>query len=44
VRLSNTDNMTPYGQVSSGEVEDYMLGIECPQAVCPIIGTNLIRE
>ncbi len=34
IRLSNTDNMTPYGQVNSGEVEDYLLGIDCPQVIC----------
>jgi GEVED domain len=34
VRLSNTNNMTPYGLVNSGEVEDYLMTIKCPTAVC----------
>jgi len=36
IRLSNTDNMTPYGRIDSGEVEDYLLGIECEQVCLPI--------
>ena len=44
IRLSNTDNMTPYGQISSGEVEDYLLGVDCPQGVCLPIGTAIKRE
>ena len=34
IRLSNDDNMTPYGRAGSGEVEDYLLGISCPQVIC----------
>ena len=34
VRLSNNPDMTPYGRVNSGEVEDYLLGISCPQIIC----------
>ncbi len=41
VRLSNTDNMTPYGRINSGEVEDYLLGVDCPQILClPISPTE----
>ena len=34
VRLSNTDNMTPYGKINTGEVEDYLLTITCPSNIC----------
>ena len=34
VRLSNQEDMTPYGRVNSGEVEDYLIGVNCPQAIC----------
>ena len=44
VRLSNSDNMTPYGKVSSGEVEDYLLGVNCPQVRCLPVETTIIRE
>lgn len=44
IRLSNTDNMTPYGRVNSGEVEDYLLGIDCPQMICLPIEVELKRE
>ena len=43
IRLSNTDNMTPYGRIDSGEVEDYLLGIDCKQ-VCLPIDVQLIKE
>ena len=33
-RLSLTDNMTPYGQVNSGEVEDYLISVGCPLEQC----------
>ena len=33
-RLSHTDNMTPYGQVDSGEVEDYLISVGCPLEQC----------
>lgn len=29
-RLSHSDNMTPYGAASAGEVEDYVLQLGCP--------------
>ncbi len=44
VRLSNTDNMTPYGRINSGEIEDYLIGIECPQVICLPITSTLIRK
>jgi len=44
VRLSHTDNMTPYGGVTSGEVEDYLLGVECAQVVCEPAETDLKKE
>ena len=34
VRLSNSNNMTPYGRVNSGEIEDYLLTIDCSKMVC----------
>ena len=44
IRLSNSDNMTPYGKVNSGEIEDYLIGIECPQPVCLPIEIEMKRE
>ncbi len=35
-RISLQDNMTPYGLIESGEVEDYLLGVACPQVCLPI--------
>ncbi len=41
IRLSNTNDMTPYGRVNSGEVEDYLLGVECARLIClPLAATN----
>ena len=42
VRLSNEANLTPYGSATSGEVEDYLLGVECQQ-VCLPIGVEVKR-
>ena len=39
IRLSNEDDMTPYGIVSSGEVEDYLIQINCSNA-CLNISTQ----
>ena len=44
LRLSNTDNMTPYGRINSGEVEDYLISIDCPQVICLPVITNVIRK
>ena len=44
IRLSHTDNMTPYGRVASGEVEDYLLGIDCPQNICLPIEIDIDKE
>lgn len=44
IRISNTNMMTPYGRVNSGEVEDYLIGVNCPQLICLPIGTELKRE
>ncbi len=38
-RLSLTDDMTPYGTINSGEVEDYIIQIECKYPTCLPIGT-----
>ena len=34
IRLSNEDDMTPYGPEISGEVEDYIVEIECGDGPC----------
>ena len=34
IRLSQTDNMTPYGLVASGEVEDFLIEIDCGNGPC----------
>lgn len=44
VRYSNTDDMTPYGRVNSGEVEDYLIGIDCPQVNCLPFEFELKKE
>lgn len=44
VRLSLTDNMTPYGPINSGEIEDYLLGINCPQVTCLPVATTVNIE
>jgi len=41
-RLSNTDDMTPYGLLNSGEVEDYLIQINCKPYVC--LPINLINN
>ncbi len=40
IRISNQDNMTPYGRVNSGEVEDYLLQVTCPKNQCLPITAN----
>lgn len=44
VRFSNTNNMTPYGQILSGEIEDYLIGIECPSIICIPANIEINRE
>lgn len=44
VRLSNEPNLDALGPAYSGEVEDYLLGVECPQAICLPIQTALIQN
>ncbi|HHB78270.1 MAG TPA: hypothetical protein ENK85_03430, partial [Saprospiraceae bacterium] len=34
VRISTTDNMTPLGEISNGEVEDYLITVSCPASSC----------
>ena len=34
LRLSHTDDMSPYGRVDSGEVEDYLLMATCKRNIC----------
>ena len=41
IRVSHQDNMTPYGLQVNGEVEDYLIGIGCPQVCVPIQVTRL---
>ena len=36
IRLSNQDNMTPMGFITSGEVEDYLIQVNCQEACLPI--------
>ena len=40
LRISTTNNMTPLGAMSDGEVEDYMIVVTCPTSVCLPITTN----
>lgn len=44
IRISNQDNMTPYGLQPNGEIEDYLLGIACPQVCIPIQATVIRQE
>ena len=44
IRISNSDNMTPYGRVNSGEIEDYLLEIACSQVICLPISTEINRK
>ena len=34
IRISNEDNMTPYGFISSGEVEDYLIKVKDTLKIC----------
>ena len=44
IRISNQDGMTPYGLINEGEVEDYLIGIECPTQICVPINTTVIKR
>ncbi|MEM1119266.1 MAG: SdrD B-like domain-containing protein, partial [Bacteroidota bacterium] len=44
VRFSHTDNMTPNGRINSGEVEDYLIEITCPEGICRAIDGQLVKE
>jgi len=44
IRLSNENNMTPYGRVNSGEIEDYLLIIGCPETICVPIEIQIKTE
>lgn len=44
IRISNQDNMTPYGLINSGEVEDYLIGLDCPTQICLPISTRIQRQ
>lgn len=39
-RLSHTDNMTPYGSVFSGEVEDYVIEVKSKNFICLPVSAN----
>ncbi len=39
-RLSHTNNMTPNGRVNTGEVEDYLLRIDCDNVCLPVISSQ----
>ncbi len=39
-RLSHENNMTPYGRIATGEVEDYLLRIDCDTNVCLPVRSN----
>jgi len=36
LRISNEDDMTPYGNFNSGEIEDYLIAIDCKQICLPV--------
>jgi len=42
IRLSNEDNMTPNGHIYSGEVEDYLIDVNCPPSICLPTATQKI--
>ena len=44
VRISNQDNMTPYGLISEGEIEDYLIGLDCATQICVPMTTTGIRK
>ena len=44
IRISNTDNMTPYGFIDSGEIEDYLIGIDCPSINCVPVSFSIKKD
>ena len=44
VRLSLSEITSPHGLLGSGEVEDYLIGIDCPQVICLPIEVELKKE
>ena len=44
IRLSNANNLTPYGRVNSGEVEDYLIRVECATEICLPIEAVIKKE
>lgn len=44
VRISHEPNLGALGIAYAGEVEDYLLGIECAQAICLPIQTTLLQN
>ena len=40
-RLSTEDDMTPYGRVDSGEVEDYLIRLDCEGGGCVTINATI---
>jgi len=44
IRLSNANNLTPYGRVNSGEVEDYLIRVECAEEICLKVETVVKRK
>jgi len=40
LRISHEDNMTPYGNFDSGEIEDYLIAIDCKQICLPGTATQ----
>ena len=44
MRMSNMPNMTPLGPADSGEIEDYLLRISCPDQQCLTPSIQINRE
>ncbi len=43
-RLSHTDNMTPYGVMDAGEVEDYLIELTCDPNICLPVQITIPRD
>ena len=44
IRISKEDNMTPYGVIGSGEVEDYLIQVSCGEKTCISVSVEVIRQ